>query len=421
MFSLLSALAMATPPEFATVSDPVSLLESGSGTWPRLFPREDGSWHLIMSNGGDLYRRSLHADLSIKDESRHNLTHHQGLTDHALAACDDGGYIDAASSYTSDWDDTLTIFRWDEDFNLINQYILAENSTEHRFADAAIICEEDFTAVGGFMTRSKKAVSTTMYRLDPDTADVLDSHTLIAGMTWFGAAWAWDGSYAYNLRAPTSGNTVAIETIDPATWTGFKGGTSFVELTPDKNTEVHWFVRTLSWGDHWLAPFILLDPEYSWEQGSGNLHVAIFDASWSLLSTTKVTHYEGGAGATQPWINTDGEVVVVSWNNDVAPYGATITLTVPRKSEADPDTGGSSDSDSGGSADTGSGGPSDSGVSDSGGRSDTETGVAPSPNSGDEGAGSSCGGCSASGGLSTTLAAVLLGLLGRRRSQYTAG
>ena len=76
MFSLLSALALAAPPEVATVSDPVSLLESGSGTWPRLFPRGDGSWHLIMSNGGDLYRRSLYADLSIKDESRHNLTNH---------------------------------------------------------------------------------------------------------------------------------------------------------------------------------------------------------------------------------------------------------------------------------------------------------------------------------------------------------
>ena len=416
MLPLLSAIALADPPEFATISDPISLLESGSGTWPRLFPRSDGSWHFIMSNGGDLYRRNLSADLSSKDDVRQNMTNHGGLTDHALAGCDDGGYIDAASSYTSDWDDTLTIFRWDEDFNLINQYVLDKNSTEHRFADAAVICEEDFTAVGGFMVRSKKAESTTLYRLDPDTADVLEAHTLISGITWFGAAWAWDGEYAYNIRASTTGNTAIIETIDTSTWSGFEGGTSFVELAADPDTEVHWFVRTLAWGDYWIVPFILLDPEYSWEQGSGNLHVAIFEADWSLVSTTRITSYEGGAGATQPWINTDGEVVVVSWTQDVNPYGAILTPTEPKSSDTgteDPvDTGPDSPQDTG---------PVDTGEdTDTGTDTDTEPGEDTGEDIGAAPEAARCGGCSASGGLPVALAAVLLGLLRRRRDQYTA-
>jgi hypothetical protein len=406
---LLTTVALASPPEFETISEPTRLLRDGSGTWPRLFPREDGTWFLVMANGGDLYWRTLNGDLSTKDESRHNMTNHAGLTDHALAQCPDGGIIDAASSYTSDWDDTLTVFRWDADFNLTNQYVLEKNNTSHTFADAAIICEEDFAAVGGFIQRDAKASSTPIYRLDPTTGDVVDSFEMYTGLTWFGAAWAWDGTIASSLRASTEGGNVIIDRIDPDTWEAVKGEALIVEL--DASADIHWFVRTLRWGSYWIVPFIHLSPDYEWSQGSGDIFLAVFNEDWSLVSTTRITDYGGGTAATQPWLTTDGEVIAVSWSTNNSPYGVILTLAEPRPEDTGEDTepaggdSGHSGSDTGGSGGSG----------DSGGR---ETGLTTAPLTE---APKGCGGCSSGGGLPAALSAVLPGLLWRRRDQYTEG
>ena len=331
MLLLLTHMAWADPPILGEVPEPTLLLADGSGTWPRVVPHGD-SWRLLMANGGDLYWRDLNKDLTADNSDRHNMTNHGSLTDHAIAQCDDGGFIDATSSYTSDWDDTLTIFRWDADFNLINQYIIDENSTTHSYADAAIICKDEFTAVGGFMERSIDVATAPLHRLDPNTAEQIGTETLYISVTWFGAAWAWEGDYATSIRASTNGNTMIIDRLDPTTWRGH--GAIIVPL--DKTDDVHWFVRTLQWGEYWFVPYIQLDTEVDWHQGSGDLYLAMFDADWSLLSSTRITDYGGGTGATQPWISTDGEQLVLSWNHNVAPYGVLSPLTAPEEPE---DTG----------------------------------------------------------------------------------
>jgi len=350
LLTLLSPSAESAAPEFVEISEPFELLENGGGgNWARLIPRPadppddtadsgeayPGGWWLLMSHGVDLFYRELDLDMKVVRESPTNMTNHGGLVDHSIAICPDGGILDAASSTTTLTDDTLVIFRWDADLNLINSYTLAEEGALV-YADAPSVCAAEFTATGGFMYRYEEGELETvnLYVLDPDTAELLDTWSVTSEPSWFGATLLWDPlrEAAVSVRMPPGGDVAHFTQLDPD-----GGGEThrWDVIIAEEGDAAFWPVRAIQLGDHWVMPVVYQAADEEYRQGGGDIYVALMDNDFDLVSVTKVGDYDGGAGGIQPWVALLEGTLGVSWSAENRPYAVSIDVNFPPEAAAE--------------------------------------------------------------------------------------
>jgi len=342
--TLLSPVAEAAAPEFVEISEPFELLENGGrGTWPRLIPRAadppgdtgdsgeryPGGWWLLMSHGVDLFYRELDLDMKVVFESPNNLTNHGGLVDHSIAICPDGGVMNAASSTTTLVDDTLVIFRWDADLNLINSYTLVEEDSLV-YADAPSVCSAEFTATGGFMYRYEEGERETvsMYILDPETAAHTDTWEVTAEPTWFGGTLLWDPQReaALTVRMPPGGDVAYFTQLDP------DGGGEIHRwdvFLAEGDDAAFWPVRAIQLGDHWVMPIVYQPGDESFRQGDGDIYLVLMDNDFDLVSKTLIADYDGTPGGKQPWVALREGTLGMSWISENTPYAASIQVNFP--------------------------------------------------------------------------------------------
>ncbi len=341
MLLLLTALARADAPQLVEISAPFPLLSTGGGgTWPRLMPDGEGGWRFFMANGGDLYLRNLDADFAptASGDVRTNLTNHGALTDHGLALCDDGGLLDASSSQGEDYDDTLIVYRWDADLQLISETTLAENAPSLSFADAATFCSSAHTITGGFMYDWDSPPQTnTLFALD-DSGALLEEHALpLDGMSWFGGAWGYEPELdqMFSVRAAPNGPSLFLTFWDPETFEHSQD--RMVNLFEDTSISAFWPVRIIPVGDHWMLPIIVPGVQSGITAGTGDVYLVILDEIFDLVSVTPLTDYGEAEGAIQPWIVRSGSRLVLSWTYNVTPYAVEILLSLPPVADAGED------------------------------------------------------------------------------------
>lgn len=349
LLTLLSPSADSAAPEFVEISEPFALLENGGGgNWARLIPRPadppddaadsgeayPGGWWLLMSHGVDLFYRELDLDMKVVRESPTNMTNHGGLVDHSIAICPDGGVLDAASSTTTLTDDTLVIFRWDADLNLVNSYTLADGGSLV-YADAPSVCTAEFTATGGFMYRYEEGERDTvnLYVLDPDTAELLDTLSVTAEPSWFGAALLWDPfrEAAVSVRMPPGGNVAHFSQLDLEAGGETHRWDVFVAEDGDA---AFWPVRAIQLGDHWVMPVVYHPVDEEFQRG-GDIYLALMDNDFDLISMTLLADYEGGMAGMQPWVALLDGRLGVSWSADNKPFAVSIDVNFPPEAAAE--------------------------------------------------------------------------------------
>lgn len=356
MLPLLLALpALAGDPTVTAVGEPFRLLEGGGGTWVRLIPHtpvEDpdavsgspeealaqSEWVLLMSHNSDLYWRALDSDLNVIKNQPTDATQDGTLTDHAIAPCPDGGFIDAASSTTTHTDDTLKLFRFDSEMNLVASRVI-EDYPSLVFADAPAACTEGFTATGGFMFREEEGVpeSLPLFILDTETLETTELLSVDSLETWFGAAILEDPvtGHVISIRSGADGPGILTTLHDRET-----GATldQWVEDLGDVDAgdRAFWPGTITPFGNHWLMPILLGDDPSKWK-GDGDLALVIFDEDFIVRSLTQITDYGETPAAMQPWVAVKGHEVVMSYTHQNGPWAVRLELEVPPVADAGAD------------------------------------------------------------------------------------
>ena len=152
-----------------------------------------------------------------------------------------------------------------------------------------------------------------------------------------------------------------------------------VTLSPDGG-QPYWTQGLLKAGDYYLLAHMGRGQGQNFNADTGNVYLSVLDADLTLLEQTRISDYQSGDAGMRPSLMRDGDRAVVSWDANLKPNLALLTL----------DLSGAGNLDSG-----------------------WETGDTGSGNS--DGGGEGCGGCGG-GSVGGLLAALLAaGLLSRRR------
>lgn len=318
------------------IGEPVQL-NSNNGTWPRSLAREtdDGSvgWWFVMARGGELYGHEMDADLQLADDLGTPLTGRSDLTDHGFAPCADGGAIDAASVLGDVADDTLVIFRFDKDLNLVGEDTPVAKDTTYRFNDAPAICHEGLTGAGGFMPQDPGAVEegdiSPFYKLNDDAETYTNAgdSMIVMSPTNFGASWIYDenNEWYINAKAQWSGGNMKLFFHDGDLIEVRED--MWLELRePAEDYELYWPARMLYVDDHFYIVMISRDQDEEWQQDKGNVFIAILDAAYNIVELNQITNYEGPIGAFQPYMERQGSEILVTYTYDLKPYGVLIEL-----------------------------------------------------------------------------------------------
>ena len=334
LFAFLSADADAS--DFVSkIGDPVAI--SGNGTWPRVLPREteDGAlgWTLVMARGGELYASELDEDLVEDHLTRRGLTGRTDLTDHAFVPCDDGGYLDGSSVTTTYHDDTLVIFRFDADLNLVSEHTVVQEDPYFHHNDSAAICTENLTGVGGFgadpgvveegdtSTFYKQNAEGSYDRLEPEDNDV--------GMVPlnFGGSWVWDPNNEWYTNFKSGYTTTHLEThyLDE----DLRQHADLVHGQPLYGEEgdfyFWWPARSIYRDGYFWVVTVGRDAALG-ESDAGDLYIAIFDANYQPVDLIQLTDFGEGTGGKQPYMVIDDNHAVVSFIVDTTPTAVLVEL-----------------------------------------------------------------------------------------------
>lgn len=360
------------------VQDPI-VLDKRAGTWARTFVDAEGQWWFFLGAGGGIVA-PVGQDFDFKEDDLLRLTDRQELQDHGVVQCPNGDYLHVASYTQSDFNDSAHAYRYDADWNLVADAVLEAGISGAEHNDMTVICSRDFQGAVFRENGGPGGQAGRWFGFDaqgtvsgPSTLENTPQVTGGAAIQVGDEMWMW-GTQGYQQ------DPLQIKRYDADL--NYLGEQGSVTLSPDGG-QPYWTQGLLKVGDYYLLAHMGRAPGSNFSADTGNVYLSVLDADLSLLEQTRISDYAGGDAAMRPGLMRDGDTAVVSWDANLRPNLALVTL----------DLSGAGDLDSGWeTGDTGEGG-------------------------GGDGGGEGCGGCSG-GGTGGLLAGLLAaGLLARRRTE----
>ncbi len=367
-----------------SISDEIEI--SLTGGWARVFPADEG-WHFLWAAGGDFVLLPMTEDYEVDDRGRTNLTGDTDMIDHAITTCPDGTYLHAASADAAG--EYAKAFRYDENFTMLSEAVIAEKNQGRRHNDMPLIC-------GGKGNWTSLAIDygiSDFLRLDDDLNVVEDTELTgippTEGATLLRDPWSGE---MLLINSPHHSNAIAFVLLDEELnmldeWS--------VGVAPS-DEDAYWAQAAMIIGQHVVVAYMSRKQSDGFADDWGDVWVSVFDENWNAVETQQVSYNTPPGGGMRPGFARKGEVLVLSYDRFDPDSNKVIPGVFELKLDLDALGVGS---------DTGFHDP----LPDSG-----------EPDSGEEGAGGvgGCGGCSAgegSSGAAWWIAPLLLGL-GRRFS-----
>jgi hypothetical protein len=362
------------------------------GTFHRTAPFGEDGWLYMIGTGGNWLVSETDADHVASGQGQLVAPDFDQMVDRGIARCPDRGWLLAASGNVDDYNDTLWVWRFDEDWNLLGHSTPVDRGTGVATNDMALVCSTFFTGVGIIeFGGGGGGNASILIELDSE-AQVIGTHTLSGLPGLSGGA----------IIADEDSETLMVVGAE-----GFQGGSELAFAWMDKdlnitasktvgvsglpsNSRIYWPQGLMKVGDLYLVTHMARDESEGFQADEGQVWVQVFDADLNHLEGRQITQNSPPMGSMRPGFARRGETLSVSWDSTNVPIVVDVTLDL---------TGAHVPGDSGEPVDW----PDDSssGGDDSG------------PGGGDGGGG--CGGCSAAGGLGGVWLLGALGLWLRRR------
>ncbi|MFT5583840.1 MAG: hypothetical protein ACI9VR_001424 [Cognaticolwellia sp.] len=374
-------LLMFSPAQAAVVTqvDAPIILDKRAGTWARTFVDSTGQWWFFLGAGGGIVA-PVDATFEFKEDDLIRLTDRQELQDHGIVQCPNGDYLHVGSYTQSNFNDSAHAYRYDADWKLIADAVLEEGVQGAQHNDMTVICSRDFQGVVfredggpggqagrwfGFDAQGTVSGPTTL----ENTPQVTGGAAIQVG----DEMWLF-GTQGYQQ------DPLQVKRYDAEL--AYLGEQASVTLSPDGG-QPYWTQGLLKAGDYYLLAHMGRGQGTNFDADTGNVYLSVLDADLALLEQTRISDYSGGDAGMRPGLMRDGDTAVVSWDANLNPNLALLTL----------DLSGAGDLDSG-----------------------WETGDTGSASSDGGGGGDGCGGCAGGGAGGIFGALLAAGLLGRRRS-----
>lgn len=375
--------------------------DSGSG-WGRAFPKDDGGWWLGVSNANDYALFDLDSEYGLNTDMLTPLTGRSDLQDIGIRQCPGGGYLLVGAA---DINSSGSAYAWllNPDWSIKSVGTLAEKDGSHRYNDMPVICSANHRGVG-FSSSQGGGV---FFGIGGDAG--LTGKTTLSGVDTQGGAFIEDPVSGELLVASIVGDgTLTIDRLDGSltkigpTWSG--------PVTSGQN-EAYWPSAGMFVGDHLLIAYIQRDRNAGYLEDWGDLWLAIFDGSGSLVENMPIAENTPPDGGMRPGLARRGETLLMTWDRlrDHPPGKVRVeiievTLNLSAFGDGAEDSGWTGTYGDTGTANT----PSDSGPTGA----DSGT----SGDSGGVGSGDGCGGCAITPApVGAGWLAGLIGLVGLRR------
>jgi hypothetical protein len=285
------------------------------GNWARFHAGEDGWWFFQMA-GGDYWVEDVEPDFSgYDDRQRIQLSQHGHLQDAQVERCPDGGWLVVGSATVTAPNDSAYAFRSDADFVSEGSVTVEEGVTDVFHNDMVPFCTR--VATGASFTTGDFGHSGSRF-FDLDGVRVGDSH---------------------DFPVPGTGSSLAIRPSDERIVAGsFDGAGSrdlrFTVMDPDWSVVEEysvelpedyalWTQRLMPLGDGWLLAHVLRPSEFG--EPEGEIWVQALDAEFNIVDSIRVSP-EGTSTNNRPWIARRDDVIAVSYDRDVQPRMAVLTL-----------------------------------------------------------------------------------------------
>lgn len=317
MLLLWSALASAEPylSDISTeIAVPISAL------WPIPYSTEVG-WVLLMSIGGSLHVGGLDTETWIVS-GLHDIADRTDLKDHSIARCPDGSWLHVA---TAGDDAPNPLFAYDAGFNRIATDALAQGDVPHTINDGIALCNPVLRGAGFAEAEGERDFFFPVGedgRLTGARVELPDAPRLT------GAGHVVDR--CDDTRVHISGFSAGPELII-ASYNNAYALVDRVEVDlPDEDgTHYYWPTGFIAVEGGYIIAGIGQSREHPWDLDQGNVYLWVLDADFNLVEDHQLTNFTPkGSAAMRPWLDRDGDQLVVAVDKDHHPvlFGATIDL-----------------------------------------------------------------------------------------------
>ena len=282
--SMLLGLGSAQAGYVVEIGDEVEM--NPWGTFHRTAPHGEDGWLYMVGTGGNWYVAESDAD-HVATQGEYVVPDFDQMIDRGLARCHDGGWLLAASGNVSSSNDSLWVWRFDEDWKVVGESHLVDSDNSVATNDIAVVCSSFFSGVvitegggGGPMKarfyevddEGKELGSKTISELpEPGgsslIADEAGERILMVGAAGFqgdSLGWAWLDA---DLNVLEQGN---------AELAGMGSG-----------ERAYWPQGLMKVGDLYLVAHMGRNESQGWAADEGNVYLQVYDLEFNNLEGTR--------------------------------------------------------------------------------------------------------------------------------------
>lgn len=361
--ALLASLATpagALPIE--AVGEPTNFGLECACNWVRVSARTDGQLDLFVTGGGN-YRHAIIQKLPDGwrvQGSPSALADNGELVDHAITKCSDGTWLHVASANrTERLDDSIYVYHYTEDFEVLAESLAVDGDDVRRFNDAPLLCDPRHVGTVGhprdlashdgrfyFLTESGEVSGETY----------LDTVPPVGGST---LAWDADRGQYLSFRALGPDSSLFVVPLN----TELQQDGDWVLLDVGDFPYVSWPQAALKLDEYWfVAHLVRLDKPYA--SDAGEIAVTVIDGELQHVQTVVITDVSPGQGAHRPGITVLGDKLIVSYEVDLSPRLVELSLDPALVGTLVTETGTPAWAAPGGGSGSGTGTPTDTGEPD---------------------------------------------------------
>jgi hypothetical protein len=329
LFWLFALTAHADVSDYISeISDPI--IYDVNGIWVRTFYTDTG-WKLLAQQGESYTVTDLTKEGGtwVRSAEVTRLTEGRDYKDSCIKRCPNNDYLLISSANTTGYNDSAYAFRFDEDFNLLSQSVIAESESQYSFNDVNCECSE-FIQGATFGLNHPTQYANYFFpltdNLSPDGEPFLISEITRAngGATW---------SDLSTNRVIMSG----FHNESQNYFIEFDPELSLINQSPTQMSEPPWqdfwtqsFIRV---GEVFFAATIVresVDSNIPYE-----IILVVLDEEWTVLERHQVTI----GGGSRPSLTRNGDQLLLTCDVNNSPQLIEITLGTGFNSEDPPPLG----------------------------------------------------------------------------------
>lgn len=340
--SLFTAPALAGP-VFASATDEILL--DLNGNWPRAYPVGTG-WVMFHAAAGDFMVTHAQGDFTMDHSGDRGLTGRDNLKDHDIRPCPDGTWLHVSTADISGDHDSSYAWRYDADFNIIDNGTIAESSTDgSNYVDTGAVCGEVFQ---GLAYDYRGDLYTTIFAgVAPDATRESTTTLLDASQASGSSLLETEDGLLTFVGPGKQGQLLVVQYDSALTEVNYVT----VEVSDDTH-DVYWPQTTIRVGDNYIVAHMTRENDVTWNQQDGNISLLAFDLDWNVVDQLQLSNNAAPVGGMQPYVVDKGDgTLLAMYSKNLQNYAFTVTLN-DGSGDADTDTDTDADTDADSDADS---------------------------------------------------------------------